>query len=91
MTSNEKFSSYLKALGHPVRLMMARELLKGRKCVSEIVAVLKISQASASQLLNILRVNGIVESQRKGNLQYYYLLEPGKIQRIIETIETVNV
>lgn len=88
MTQNEVTASYLKALGHPSRLTIARELLKGKMCVNETSACLKIAQANASQHLNILRINGIVESSRDGNLRYYSLKEPQKIQRILEVLET---
>ena len=49
MVQNEITASYLKALGHPVRLMIARELIKGRKCVGEVESTLSIRQANASQ------------------------------------------
>lgn len=87
MKRNEMSASYLKALGHPGRLRMARELLKKQMCVGEVEDTLKKGQANASQHLTILRVNGIVESRREGTLKYYYLREPEKIQKIIETVE----
>lgn len=90
MKQNEVTASYLKALGHPSRLMMARKLLKGQMCVGEVEESLKIQQANASQHLTILRINGIVESRREGTLKYYYLKEPKKIQRIIEILEEGN-
>ncbi|MDD1762353.1 MAG: metalloregulator ArsR/SmtB family transcription factor [Methanothrix sp.] len=88
MNQNELTASYLKALGHPVRLMIARNLLKGQMCVGEVVTSLNIQQANASQHLNILRINGIVESTREGTLKYYHLKEPKKIERLIKIMET---
>jgi DNA-binding transcriptional ArsR family regulator len=87
MKQNEITASYLKALGHPSRLMMARKLLKGQMCVGEVEDSLNIQQANASQHLTILRINGIVESRREGTLKYYFLKEPKKIQKIIEILE----
>jgi len=87
MTQNETTASYLKALGHPVRLMIARELLKGQKCVGEVETKLNIRQANASQHLSILKINGIVNCTRKGNLKYYFLKDANKIKKLIETLE----
>jgi len=90
MEDNEKTASYLKALGHPVRLMIARELLKGQQCVGEVECSIKIRQANASQHLSILRINGIVGSTRNGNQKYYFLKEPAKIQQLINVVEADN-
>lgn len=87
MKQNEVTASFMKALGHPVRLMMARNLLKGQMCVNDVVASLHIQQANASQHLNILRINGIVQSRRDGTLKYYSLKEPKKIERLIDIME----
>lgn len=87
MSQNETTASYLKALGHPVRLMIARELIKGQKCVGEVESTLNIRQANASQHLSILRINGIVDCTRKGNLKCYFLKSPQKIQQLIDILE----
>ncbi|MFY9398453.1 MAG: metalloregulator ArsR/SmtB family transcription factor [Desulfomonilia bacterium] len=87
MSQNDTTASYLKALGHPVRLMIARDLINGQKCVGEVESTLNIRQANASQHLSILRINGIVDCIRKGNLKCYFLKEPEKIQRLLEILE----
>jgi ArsR family transcriptional regulator len=87
MNHNESTASYLKALGHPTRLQMAKELMKSELSVSEVMERVNVQQANASQHLNILRINGIVNSKRQGTLKYYSLREPGKIERIINIIE----
>lgn len=87
MQQNEMTASYLKALGHPVRLMIARELIKGQKCVGEVESTLNIRQANASQHLSILKINGIVDCIRKGNLKCYFLKDPNKIQQLIDILE----
>jgi DNA-binding transcriptional ArsR family regulator len=91
MKQNELTASYLKALGHPARLMMARNLLKGQMCVGDVVDSLHIQQANASQHLNILRINGVVQSRREGTLKYYSLKEPDKIERLIEIMEAKKI
>jgi DNA-binding transcriptional ArsR family regulator len=84
---DEQAASYLKALGHPVRIRMVQELLKGPKNVGEVERSLGISQANASQHLSILRINGIVGFTRKGNIKMYSLKEPKKIQNIMDALK----
>ena len=83
MLLNETMASFLKALGHPVRLQIARELMAGEKCVSEVENIVHISQANTSQHLSTLKVNGIVDCIRKGNVKCYFLKEPEKIQGLL--------
>ena len=86
MIEDEQTASYLKAFGHPVRLRIVQELLKGPKNVGEVERSLNILQANASQHLSILRINGIVNSSRKGNIKIYSLKEPKKIQSIMNAL-----
>jgi len=87
MSQNDNTASFLKALGHPVRLQIARKLMDGQKCVSEVENTVHISQANTSQHLSILKVNGIVDCIRKGNVKCYFLKEPKKIQGLLELLE----
>lgn len=87
MEQNEISASILKALGHPLRVGIARELLNGEMCVGDIVNRFKISQANVSQNLNVLSINKIVKKQKKGTFIYYSLSEPWKIQRLFELLE----
>ena len=87
MSQNENTASFLKALGHPIRLQIARELMDGEKCVTEVENTVNISQANTSQHLSILKVNGIVDCIRKGNVKCYFLKEPKKIQGLLALLE----
>ena len=87
MNHNESTASYLKALGHPTRLQIAKELMKGELSVGEVGERLNIQQANASQHLNILRTSGIVNRRRKGTYTYYSLLDPGMFKKIIKIFE----
>ena len=67
----------LKALSHPVRLCVAKELLeKGESNVSAIQHCLDLSQSSVSQHLGRLRDMGIIHGERKGLEVYYRLISP---------------
>jgi len=79
----ERFTSMLKALAHPVRLMIVEELLKNPRCVSAIRELVKIEQPNLSQHLTILRAAGIVGSSRDGSYRCYYLPRPGLVQALL--------
>ncbi|MGC9323521.1 MAG: ArsR/SmtB family transcription factor [Desulfomonilia bacterium] len=76
MGEDENITVFLKALGHPTRLSMVRELLEGERCVSEVENRLHISQVNASQHLSVLKASGIVDCTRRGNSRCYYLKDP---------------
>jgi len=66
----------LKAMAHPVRLRILRELLKGVKCVSDLEEFLSLSQPNVSQHLGLLRAQGIIDYYMDGRLRCYFLVEP---------------
>ncbi|HQG31928.1 MAG TPA: metalloregulator ArsR/SmtB family transcription factor [Deltaproteobacteria bacterium] len=90
VTRYEQFASYLFALGHPMRIEIVLELLKGPKNAGDVGRSVNLSQANTSQHLSKLRISGIVQSARKGNIKVYSLKEPGKIQRIMNALEESN-
>lgn len=66
----------LRHLGHPVRLAILAELLKGEKCVTDIRDLLEVPQSNISQHLARLRQHRIVDFSEKGKLRCYYLRRP---------------
>jgi ArsR family transcriptional regulator, arsenate/arsenite/antimonite-responsive transcriptional repressor len=77
----KKTSDHLKALAHPIRLMIIRELLGGRKCVRGIEEIIKAKQANISQHLAILRYNGVVDYHVQGKKKCYFLKNPGFMKK----------
>jgi DNA-binding transcriptional ArsR family regulator len=61
----------LKALAHEGRLMILCGLLHGEKSVGELEALLSRRQASVSQQLARLRLEGLVCARRDGRTIYY--------------------
>ena len=59
-------SEFLKALAHEARLMILCDLLRGEKSVGELEARLSRRQASVSQQLARLRLEGLVSLRRDG-------------------------
>lgn len=64
-------SSQLKALGDPVRLLLARLLIAGSFNVTELTRVLNTGQSTMSRNLRILVDAGLLASRREGRLIFY--------------------
>ncbi|HUI95473.1 MAG TPA: metalloregulator ArsR/SmtB family transcription factor [Xanthobacteraceae bacterium] len=73
-------ADFLKALAHENRLMILCILSRGERSVSELEAMLSLSQPTVSQQLARLRVDGLVATRRDGKAVYYSLAsEPARI------------
>lgn len=63
-----------KALGHPARVIIVRELTTGERCVCELVEAAGLGWSTVSRHLAVLREAGIVADDKRG-LQVFYRLE----------------
>jgi ArsR family transcriptional regulator len=68
-----------KVLSHPVRLRIVELLMEEQLAVCEIAERLETPAASISQHLNLLRTNGVVEGDRRGNKIFYRVVSPQAI------------
>ncbi len=68
-------SELLRALAHPVRLRIIELLSSGELCVKRLEELLGIPQPSVSQHLRRLKYGGLIESERRGHLVCYRLVE----------------
>lgn len=84
----EEYSEILKAMAHPVRLMILQELLKSPRCVTAIHEILEVRQPNISQHLTILKNSGLVLSDRDGPYRCYYLRWPGFVEALLEALKT---
>lgn len=75
-----------KALGHPARVAMIRELAKGERCVCELVAAAGLGWSSVSRHLSVLRAAGVVEDEKRG-LQIFYRLALPCVSRFIACLD----
>jgi DNA-binding transcriptional ArsR family regulator len=75
-------SELLKALAHERRLMILCDLLHGEKSVGELEALLSRRQASVSQQLARLRLEGLVSARRDGKT-IYYSIASDKVRSLI--------
>jgi len=82
----EQPAEMLKALGHPVRLCIAKGLIsKGRCNVSYMEECLEVSQSAISQHLSKLRSAGIVKGYRNGNEVYYEVVSE-RAKKIVNSL-----
>jgi DNA-binding transcriptional ArsR family regulator len=72
--SLEKAASMLKAIAHPIRILIVGILEDGEKrTVTEIHTQLGIEQSTASHHLGILKDKGVLVSRREGKNTWYFL------------------
>ena len=64
----------LKAIGHPVRLAIVRELARRNSCCcGEMCDCFPLSQSTVSQHLSVMKEAGILVSERDGNRSRFRL------------------
>ncbi|MDX9871530.1 MAG: metalloregulator ArsR/SmtB family transcription factor [Clostridia bacterium] len=82
----EDKAELLKALAHPVRLCIVRNLIEAGGCnVTKIQGCLSMPQSTISQHLSKLKAHGIVEGKRSGTEITYYTVHPDAIS-IVKSI-----
>lgn len=70
----EKAAGMLKAIAHPLRILIIGCLEPGsRKSVTEIHNLIGIEQSTASHHLGILKDKGVLGSKREGKNTFYFL------------------
>jgi ArsR family transcriptional regulator len=70
----------LKAVAHPLRLLIVEALQDGERSVGEIVEALGEKQAITSQQLNLMKDRGVLTSRREGAKVYYRIANPNVIR-----------
>ncbi len=66
-----------KALGHPTRLWIVKQLADGQEhCVCEFVNAVGVRFATVSQHLAILKNAGIITDEKRGKQVFYHLACP---------------
>ena len=70
----ETAASMLKAIAHPMRIAILKNLEGGKRLtVTQIHELLGIEQSTTSHHLGILRDKGVLCSKREGKNTFYYL------------------
>ena len=81
----------LKALGHPMRILIVDALRDGDRCVSEITALGSINQSNVSRHLATLKRAGIVSDRRIKNRVFYRLETPSALKMFDPATEVARV
>lgn len=69
---NDKLVAQLKALGHPVRMQIVRQLLGGDpRCCGDLCSCMPLAQSTISQHLNLLCKAGLVRYEPHGTRSLY--------------------
>jgi DNA-binding transcriptional ArsR family regulator len=85
-TADEALADFFQVLASPIRLAVVRLLLKGERCVGELIDELGIAQPRLSNHLACLRNCGLVRTRRDGNYIYYALADP-RLADVIRSAE----
>jgi ArsR family transcriptional regulator len=86
----EKMASILKTIAHPVRIQMLK-LMKSRKrlSVNEISEELAIEQSLTSHHLSLMKMNGILRSEKDGR-QTIYSVSLKEVLKVINCMENCD-
>ncbi len=69
-------ANVLKAMAHPVRLMIIEELKSGERSFSALFQLFKLDKSTVSKHLLVLKEAGIVSSRKEGTDMIYRLDVP---------------
>lgn len=82
-----RVAAMAKALAHPARVAILRELALRQECVcGEIVSAIPLAQATVSQHLKELKTAGLIKGEVDGP-RSCYCLDPEGIQLLINTLD----
>lgn len=89
MKSNcDSVAAILKAIAHPQRLMLLCYLADGEKTVGELEKLCGGSQSSISQFLKLMKLEGMVTSEKRGLFVYYRTHDP-KVRKLIFSLHRI--
>lgn len=69
----QKPAGKFKALGHPLRLWIAQQLLEEEHCVQELVELTEFDFSTVSQHLAALKAADVLEDEKRGKQVFYKL------------------
>jgi len=73
-TEHKEQADFFKALGHPTRLWIVRQLADSKEhCVCEFVNEAGVDFSTISQHLSVLKQVGILKADKRGKSVYYNL------------------
>jgi ArsR family transcriptional regulator, arsenate/arsenite/antimonite-responsive transcriptional repressor len=79
-------ASLLRAIAHPVRLMILEALCEGPLCVTDLNGLVAIPQPQVSQHMAALRKSGVVACHVNGPLRCYYITKPTLVKKLVQLL-----
>ncbi|HRR34891.1 MAG TPA: metalloregulator ArsR/SmtB family transcription factor [Kiritimatiellia bacterium] len=76
-----------KALGHPLRLWIAQQLLEGERCVHELVEQTELDFSTVSQHLTALKAADVLTAEKRGK-EIYYSLKCDCVRRFLACLQS---
>ncbi|MBB5335698.1 ArsR/SmtB family transcription factor [Pectinatus brassicae] len=83
---NRLTAEIFKALAHPVRIKILQMLKTRTYCVCEMMETMDVEQSNLSQHLNILKKQGLIDSEKAGQRVNYHIVHPC-VAELIEVAE----
>jgi ArsR family transcriptional regulator, virulence genes transcriptional regulator len=84
----EEVAELLNAMANPKRLVVLCSLLERERCVGDLAEIVDLSAPALSQHLGKMRLLGLVDTRRDGQL-IYYRLASDKVRTVLETLYRV--
>jgi ArsR family transcriptional regulator, virulence genes transcriptional regulator len=84
----EAVAELLNAMANPKRLVVLCSLLENERCVGDLAEIVNLSVPALSQHLGKMRLLGLVDTRREGQL-IYYRLASDKVRTVLETLYRV--
>lgn len=81
-------SGYMKHLSHPKRLVLLCNLLGDKKTVNELADIAEMGQSQTSQNLKRMELEGLLESEKEGNFNYYRIKDH-RIEELMRHIKQI--
>lgn len=69
-------AAIIKAMAHPTRLFIVEQLSAGERCVQELTDMVGVDVSTVSKHLAVLKREGILQDDRRGQQVYYRLAMP---------------
>jgi len=87
-SEENELAALAKALGHPARIAILKELAKRQTCIcGEIVQVMPLAQSTVSQHLRELKDAGLIHGTIDG-VRSCYCIDPAAIRRLEQMMQS---
>ncbi len=84
---NRRQAAVFKALGHPARLQIVKELASGERCVCDLVDLTGLGWSTVSRHLTVLKSVGVIAEDKRG-LQVFHRLRLPCVVRFAACLES---